>query len=1083
MSTGSVPSLHDTFTQPAVVLYFLVLGYSVQYCFYNARKGWSIVAALGIVAVTWFYIFRWTLYYIEQGGNNLFDDAYVDVVQPPHFHLSSQLLTWVVVATIWMHDSSINYILFGMLGAMSAAFFTWVPNAPRSGRLIPLCYLPTSVLALFAVQQLPLHLHSEADFSFWLMALHVLLILPRWFVFMVPLQPKLDGTILYVILGVYVAVFHHLQSPTFASYAMPVTDCQISITTDMVLCTVVTIYYIYQKTGMSLQKTSLAVLLVPFISPGGVLALFLGLVVHGEGAHGRLVTWAQRELALKRGNSSSSARASGEDPLADSKEDKIWMNLGAGWQHGSYGDEAQGMLYKTACEQLATSLGSAVFEPDDCVLACGCGYGAELIFWKKKFVLNHITGIDVNDDAALKFLPRENMRLLSLPVESIVSHFENKGRFNKIVALDSVYHFPDKTKFFSDCATLLKNGVYAVRSGRQPPNEKASKKRSSKSRNAGAGGRDAPRVCSIGITDLVARRRDGSSALPFFVSCALRLMHVNVSELWSEEEYIRRLEEQGWVDVEIQSLETSSPSGGVLGGWFPSCFLHHLDYVLITAKRPPLSAKEAREVKRPLKVAIVGSGLSGLTAAHLLSGTHDVTIFEASPKGGLSGQGEKIFGQVVDIPLRIIGKGYYNYVEKLAEDLNIKLSPIRDDHLSQHNYGDNGPGGKPASVDYSTSWISNLLSYIPLTRDIYRFNRCIYNDSGNGQRDEGETWGQWLARHRYETSRYDQKGAKGENKKDPALFDSFIIWMLMGQASWILSCSYEKVLDYPATIILAFIRGLGWGDNVMDTIITSSFSGPKEGMMMRIHPSMRALEFALSYGCTIRNNTRVSEIDENLEFQGVKYDYVVLATEASSIKHILSPEIFPSVFSRVQYHPSTIVLHTDPSLMPSQKKDWKAFNVCQKDGHDSCMLTAWLNEYYPKADFRADVFQTWNPHKMPKNVLKECHFLRVVHTKDTPKMLKEIHRLQGKNNIFFAGAYSVEGMGLLEQAAQSGRKVAKLILSQTGKKMGQKRVKGKGKEKAARSVGKTGGSKESETVSNSGDGDKSADSPDWIMIS
>ena len=98
-------------------------------------------------------------------------------------------------------------------------------------------------------------------------------------------------------------------------------------------------------------------------------------------------------------------------------------------------------------------------------------------------------------------------------------------------------------------------------------------------------------------------------------------------------------------------------------------------------------------------------------------------------------------------------------------------------------------------------------------------------------------------------------------------------------------------------------------------------------------------------------------------------------------------------------------------------------------------------------------------------------------------MLKEIHRLQGKNNIFFAGAYSVEGMGLLEQAAQSGRKVAKLILSQTGKKMGQKRVKGKGKEKAARSVGKTGGSKESETVSNSGDGDKSADSPDWIMIS
>ena len=78
----------------------------------------------------------------------------------------------------------------------------------------------------------------------------------------------------------------------------------------------------------------------------------------------------------------------------------------------------------------------------------------------------------------------------------------------------------------------------------------------------------------------------------------------------------------------------------------------------------------------------------------------------------------------------------------------------------------------------------------------------------------------------------------------------------------------------------------------MDTIVTSSLSGPKEGMMMRIHPSMRALEFALSYGCNIQNNTRVTSIDESLEFQGIKYDYIVLATEASSIKHILSQLFF-----------------------------------------------------------------------------------------------------------------------------------------------------------------------------------------------
>ena len=134
------------------------------------------------------------------------------------------------------------------------------------------------------------------------------------------------------------------------------------------------------------------------------------------------------------------------------------------------------------------------------------------------------------------------------------------------------------------------------------------------------------------------------------------------------------------------------------------------------------------------------------------------------------------------------------------------------------------------------------------------------------------------------------------------------------------------------------------------------------------------------------------------------------------------------------------------------------------------MLTAWLNEYYPKADFRADVFQTWNPHKKPKNVLKECHFLRVVHTKDTPQVLKEINRVQGQNNIFFAGAYSVEGMGLLEQAAQSGRKVAKMILAKSDVKI-----------KTARTSSNADAARVSKN--NTGDGNRSNESQEWVMIS
>ena len=97
------------------------------------------------------------------------------------------------------------------------------------------------------------------------------------------------------------------------------------------------------------------------------------------------------------------------------------------------------------------------------------------------------------------------------------------------------------------------------------------------------------------------------------------------------------------------------------------------------------------------------------------------------------------------------------------------------------------------------------------------------------------------------------------------------------------------------------------------------------------------------------------------------------------------------------------------------------------------VLLIWLNEYYPKLSFPKDVFQTWNPHERPDDIIKECHFLRVVHTKETPKILAKIDKLQGRDHIYYAGAYSMEGMGLLEQAARSGEKVARLINLDTKK--------------------------------------------------
>jgi hypothetical protein len=101
-------------------------------CVARCTSKTALLLAGSTLVVTWGYILKWTVEYKQAGGHsnhsNLLDDAYVDVLIAPHFGTSAQLLTWVVVAVVWTHNAPVEYIIFGMLGAMSATFLMWVPQ-------------------------------------------------------------------------------------------------------------------------------------------------------------------------------------------------------------------------------------------------------------------------------------------------------------------------------------------------------------------------------------------------------------------------------------------------------------------------------------------------------------------------------------------------------------------------------------------------------------------------------------------------------------------------------------------------------------------------------------------------------------------------------------------------------------------------------------------------------------------------------------------------------------------------------------------------------------------------------------------
>lgn len=269
-----------------------------------------------------------------------------------------------------------------------------------------------------------------------------------------------------------------------------------------------------------------------------------------------------------------------------------------------------------------------------------------------------------------------------------------------------------------------------------------------------------------------------------------------------------------------------------------------------------------------------------------------------------------------------------------------------------------------------------------------------------------------------------------------------------GQLSWMLSCKFSAVDDYPADYILDFCRS-----------IDPLFSLGKS--VVRVEPSNARLEKALLQGKRIRTGCPVwfAESDDNRDddvvmigAQGVdhdvlltttppcsprmvggeEYDYVVIATEAFAVPKIL-PRNWTDFFKQFKYFPSSVVVHRDEHLMPSDRSTWRPINVRLDNAAEAGMLSVWMNAYNPSVDYGGNVFQSWFVHKEPARhkTLIKADFSRVVHTVETPSLHARLRAVQGRENFYFCGAYAVAGMGLLEQATVSAQTAAHHLLVAT----------------------------------------------------
>jgi predicted NAD/FAD-binding protein len=410
-----------------------------------------------------------------------------------------------------------------------------------------------------------------------------------------------------------------------------------------------------------------------------------------------------------------------------------------------------------------------------------------------------------------------------------------------------------------------------------------------------------------------------------------------------------------------------------------------------------------------MRIAIIGTGISGSLTARLLSTQHDVTVFEANsyPGGHANTVDVRVFGNQyqVDTAFMVFNRQTYPNFCRLLQLLQIKSQPSEMSFSVRCS---------KSGLEYQGSSFSGLFaqrpncvrpSFLRMLGDIVRFNRRGNAAATSGELKDGRTVGDFL--------------------RECRVGEQFVEQYLVPMAAAIWSTRPEAILDFPTDFMLGFFANHG----LMQIRNRPQWRTIAGGSRNYISALLGPIENCLRLQCPIASVSRSAEgvsvtpVDGLPEF----FDEVVFATHADQSLKILADPTPPEqqILSPFPYQSSEAVLHTDVRLLPIRKRAWASWNYHIPPGNEHGASVTYDLSRLQGHNTPSPILLTLNETSSidRTKILRTFTYHHPAYSRESITAQQRFCEISGHNRTHYCGAYW--GYGFHEDGVNSALAVAR----------------------------------------------------------